>query len=68
VDGKTGYTFRTDDVNDLAEKMQWIAIERNNSVEYARYCVERMKNFTPDKAAEQILNGCKAIFDKTGTR
>lgn len=62
VEGKTGYVFNTNDADDLAKKMSLVVHGMGRVSNIARACIDLMKNFTPEKAAEQILNGCHAIL------
>lgn len=64
VEGKTGYVFRTNDVNELTQKMLMVVDDMGNVEKVANDCINLMKNFTPEKAATQILNGCNAILTK----
>lgn len=62
VEGKTGYVFNTNDVDELAQKMSLVVHGMGRVVNIANVCINLMKNFTPEKAAEQILNGCHTIL------
>lgn len=65
-DGETGYKFITDDINDLKEKMELslsILIERKKT---AKKCIEMISKFTPEVAAQQILDGGKRLISKSG--
>lgn len=64
VEGKTGYVFNTNDEDDLAQKMSLVVHGMGRVVNIANACINLMKNFTPEKAAEQILNGCHAILTR----
>lgn len=65
-DGETGYKFITDDVSDLKEKMELslaTLIERKHT---ANKCIEMISRFTPEIAAQQILDGSKRLISKSG--
>lgn len=65
-DGETGYKFITDDINDLKEKMELslsTLIERKNT---AKKCIEMISKFTPEVAAQQILDGSKRLVSQLG--
>ncbi|WP_211455062.1 glycosyltransferase family 4 protein [Collimonas antrihumi] len=66
IDGKTGYVFQTDDVEDLYQKMLLIQQTLADATKVANDCINFIQNFTPVKAASQILDGCQAILSKTG--
>jgi glycosyltransferase involved in cell wall biosynthesis len=63
INGETGYTFRTDDIGDLAEKMSRFRVGQQKTEALAKNCIEKMKDFTPDNAANKILGGCTKIWN-----
>jgi glycosyltransferase involved in cell wall biosynthesis len=58
----TGFTFRAGDVAGLGKVMSAAADMRARRLEVARDCIELIANFTPQHAAEQILEGCQRIL------
>jgi len=65
-DGETGYKFVTDDVSDLKEKMELVLSTLVDRKLTAEKCIEMISKFTPDVAAQQILDGCKRLISKSG--
>ncbi|MFN4318376.1 glycosyltransferase [Acinetobacter parvus] len=65
-DGETGYKFVTDDVSDLKEKMEQALSTLVDRKQTAEKCIEMISKFTPDVAAQQILDGCKRLISKSG--
>lgn len=68
IEGKTGYVFRTDDVDELAKKMSSVVNDMGNVEKVANDCIALMQKFTPEKAAAQILNGCRVILASQGRK
>ena len=68
IDGKTGYVFKTDDVEDLYQKMRLTQDKLANTTTAANNCIKVIQNFTPAKAASQIMDGCQAILSATGVK
>lgn len=62
LEGKTGYVFRTDDIDDLAEKMRTVESELDDIPTVATNCINLMQRFTPENAAALILKGCHMIL------
>ena len=66
IESKTGYVFRTNDVDELARKMSSVVNDMGSVAKIANDCIALMQKFTPEKAAAQILKGCHAILDNQG--
>ena len=64
IDGVTGFLFTSGDVNDLADKMVRVINEFADPFDAANKCLSVISNFTPEAAARQILEGCKAALDR----
>lgn len=64
IEGKTGFVHKVDDVTDLAAKMLAMPEHFPDISQSAQTCIELMKNYSPDAAAKQILDGIKAILAK----
>jgi len=62
IDGKTGYAHEPGSADDLASKMLAAIEQFADTRKTARECTEVISRYTPDKAAEQILFGCRAIM------
>lgn len=58
----TGFTFRAGDVTGLSEAMCSAVAMRPKRLEVARECIELVSRFSPQRAAEQILEGCHRIL------
>lgn len=63
VEGRTGFTFMTDDVDDLAKKMLLSTTRFNDAGLIADYCLDLISQYTPDAAARQILIGCRITLN-----
>ncbi|NEX62724.1 glycosyltransferase [Noviherbaspirillum galbum] len=63
VEGRTGHVFQTGSANDLAEKLQLVLDRMNDTETVARDCIDLMQTFTPQHAAQQILEGCSTILE-----
>lgn len=68
IEGKTGHVFHTDDADDLSRKMSLVINDMGNVATVANDCITLMQNFTPDKAAAQILKGCRIIVTGEGSQ
>lgn len=66
LDNVTGFSFEAGNVGELATAMISAARMSVNRVEVARKCLEVISNFTPERAATQILDGCVRIAGKEG--
>jgi len=58
----TGYTFKAGDANDLSSKLLRLVTEFTDLEQVTDRCLEAISLYTPDAAAEQILNGCQHIL------
>lgn len=58
----TGFTFRAGVVPELTAAMSAAVTMRPRRAEVARECIELISTFTPQRAAEQILDGCQRIL------
>lgn len=63
VDGITGFAFKTDDADDLAEKMVSVVTQFTDPCLVADRCLKLISNYTPVAAAKQILKGCLCVMD-----
>ena len=66
LDGVTGYSFEVSDVDALAQAMTRITKFSNDRVDVARKCLEVISNYTPERAATQILDGCVRMVGNNG--
>lgn len=62
LDGVTGYVFATGSIQDLAEKMTKLPQQFVDVEEVADRCLQTVGQFIPNRAAAQILDGCKTIL------
>lgn len=62
VDGVTGFAFKTDDVDDLAQKMMTVATQFTDPGLVADRCLKLISKYTPEAAAKQILAGCRFVL------
>lgn len=60
----TGFTYDWESVEDLAEKMNLAPDTFSDVSTIADFCLDRIAPFTPEAAANSILNGCEAIATK----
>ena len=58
LDGWTGYSFEVGNVEALASAMRSVVENSNDRLVVARKCLEVISNYTPERAATQILDGC----------
>jgi glycosyltransferase involved in cell wall biosynthesis len=58
LDGWTGYSFEVGNVEALASAMRSVVENSNDRLVVARKCLEVISNYTPARAASQILDGC----------
>jgi len=66
-DSVTGYTFRAGDENDLSDKLLRLVDEFTDLTQVTNRCLDVISIYTPDAAAEQILNGCRHILSPNFT-
>ncbi len=60
VEGVTGFEFTAGNIDALSEAMLAVSRLSENRSATARHCLELMSDFTPERAAEKILQGCIA--------
>jgi glycosyltransferase involved in cell wall biosynthesis len=60
VDGVTGFAFTAGNIEALSAAMLAATRLSDNRSATARGCLKLMSDFTPERAAERILQGCKA--------
>ena len=62
IDGVTGYSFEVGDIEALSRAMlSTIEIVAADRVAVARQCLAVISEYTPNRAASQILDGCARI-------
>ena len=66
IEGVTGYSFEVGDAGGLAQAMLESTTFSNDRVAVARNCLEVISNYTPERAATQILDGCERMVGNTG--
>lgn len=62
IDGRTGYQFQAQDPHDLADKMMLAHELVMSDPTLALRCIEHIRQFSPMRAAEQIIGGCQRIL------
>lgn len=67
VEGQTGFVFDWSDPHDLAQKLIDAPEEFGEVSRIAQACLDRIASFTPELAAEGILNGALAIAGRGPT-
>ena len=61
IDGVTGYSFEMGDVEGLSRAMLSVIDLAADRVKVAKQCLDVISEFTPNRAASQILDGCARI-------
>jgi glycosyltransferase involved in cell wall biosynthesis len=62
LDGVTGYSFAVGNAEDLCSKMLAAIRLSDDRPATVKRCLEVMSNYTPERAAQRILDGCKAAI------
>jgi len=62
LNGVTGYIFPAGDVGALSESMLQVISLNNNRLNTAKRCLEVISQYTPERAAIEILKGCEQIL------
>jgi glycosyltransferase involved in cell wall biosynthesis len=62
-DGVTGHTFPTGDVAALSAAMLAVAKLSEDRLEVAKQCIQLIEQFTPERAADEILGGCVCVLE-----
>lgn len=63
-EGITGFVFRANNAEELAEKMTQVSVRFHDIEKTARACLDLMSDYTPDHAGEQMIQACLAILKK----
>ncbi len=61
-EGKSGFVFQANNIQGLAEIMAGSVSAFSDADATARYCIELMKGFSPEHAAQQIIEGCRRMI------
>ncbi len=64
LDGVTGYSFESGDVEALSNALLSVVDMAGDRVAVAKRCLEVISQFTPQRAASQILDGCVRIVEE----
>jgi glycosyltransferase involved in cell wall biosynthesis len=64
LNGVTGYIFPAGDVGALSESMLQAIALNNNRLNTAKRCLEVISQYTPERAALEILKGCNQILKR----
>jgi glycosyltransferase involved in cell wall biosynthesis len=62
IDGVTGYSFEVGDVEALSQAMLSAVKMAEDRVAVAKKCLAVISEYTPKRAALQILDGCTRII------
>jgi glycosyltransferase involved in cell wall biosynthesis len=65
-EGITGYAFEAGNVDDLVKAMESVRHLSKDRQAAARSCLEVVSDYTPERAATQILDGCVRMIGNTG--
>jgi glycosyltransferase involved in cell wall biosynthesis len=65
-EGVTGYAFEVGNVADLARALESARFLADDRQAIARQCLEVVSDYTPERAATQILDGCVRMVGNTG--
>lgn len=65
-EGVTGYAFEVGNVDDLVRALDSARNLSNDRQVVARGCLEMVSDYTPERAATQILDGCVRIVENSG--
>ena len=61
IDGVTGYSFEAGNVDELFRALRSVIEMAADRVAVAKNCLKVISEFTPNRAASQILDGCERI-------
>jgi glycosyltransferase involved in cell wall biosynthesis len=62
LSGVTGFVFPATDVGALCERMHQVISLNNDRFNTAKRCLEVISQYTPERAAFEILKGCEQIL------
>lgn len=62
LNGVTGYIFRAGDVAALSASMQRSIALSANRLNTAKQCLQVISQYTPERAASEIMKGCRQIL------
>jgi glycosyltransferase involved in cell wall biosynthesis len=65
-EGVTGYAFEAGDTDDLVKALDSVRHLSNDRQAVARNCLELVADYTPERAATQILDGCVRMVGNSG--
>ena len=65
-EGLTGHAFEVGNVADLASALESARFLSEDRQAIARQCLEVVSDYTPERAATQILDGCVRMVGNTG--
>ena len=61
-DGITGYSFPVGDIRALCEAMLSAARLSTDRISVAKQCIQLIGQYTPERAADEILSGCVCLL------
>lgn len=65
LDGKTGYIFECGNIEQLAAKMIEAPRTFADNAQTAKQCTDLIAKYSPQAAAQRILEGCLATLDRS---
>lgn len=65
-DGITGYSFPVGDIPALCEAMLSAARLSKDRISVAKQCIQLIGQYTPERAADEILSGCASVLETAG--
>jgi glycosyltransferase involved in cell wall biosynthesis len=65
-DGITGYSFPVGDIPALCEAMLSAARLSKDRISVAKQCIQLIGQYTPERAADEILSGCVRVLETAG--
>ena len=65
-EGITGYSFPVGDVAALCEAMLSAARLSKDRISVAKQCIQLIGQYTPERAADEILSGCACVLERAG--
>jgi glycosyltransferase involved in cell wall biosynthesis len=66
-EGDTGFVFRSDDVRALIDALRRALAMMRNDETTSRRCIEFASNYTPDLAAQRIIDGLERTIEREKT-
>jgi len=65
IEGETGFSFECGNVDELTAKMIEVPRVFSNTEATAQRCIGLIARYSPENAAQQILDGCRTVLKKS---